>query len=149
MKQLSWLVPGLLILLWSCGNKKNTPDVSGVKVSLQTERFEQDFFALDTLHIDAHVCSRNPVAVMLAQEQIDVASRYAHEKWRIFIEPVLEFNFEAKVIDVELSSLSFIQDPQNRDRALELHSSLPSSDAPSSSLRVIAIGGSPCAKNAS
>ncbi len=29
--------------LWGCGNRSNAPDVSGVPISLQTIRFEQDF----------------------------------------------------------------------------------------------------------
>src|SRR5205814_4743033 len=29
------------------------PDVSGIAITLQSERFEKDFFAVDTLHIDA------------------------------------------------------------------------------------------------
>lgn len=47
------LIPGLLILLGisGCGNKE--PDVSAIKVELQTQRFEKDFFAIDTLHMDA------------------------------------------------------------------------------------------------
>lgn len=37
----------LLCTLFACGDK-NTPDVSGIKVALKAERFDQDFFALDT-----------------------------------------------------------------------------------------------------
>ncbi len=46
------LLFGLIIcvFLFSCGNK-NTPDVSSIKVDLKTQRFEQDFFALDTNNI--------------------------------------------------------------------------------------------------
>jgi hypothetical protein len=33
--------------LFACGDK-NTPDVSGIKVALKAERFDQDLFALDT-----------------------------------------------------------------------------------------------------
>lgn len=35
-------------LLFSCKSKNNIPDVSSVKVILETKRFEQDFFAIDT-----------------------------------------------------------------------------------------------------
>jgi hypothetical protein len=37
----------------SCRNQEKTPDVSNIKVELQLQRFEQDFFSLDTLHLDA------------------------------------------------------------------------------------------------
>ncbi len=43
---------GLLFLLicvfFACKNKDNTPDVSGIPVSLSLERFEKDFFLLDS-----------------------------------------------------------------------------------------------------
>lgn len=37
-----------VILIGSCGDKTDAPDVSGVKVDLQTNRFDEDFFSLDT-----------------------------------------------------------------------------------------------------
>jgi len=37
----------LLVLLASCGDNK-APDVSGIKIELQVERFEQAFFSVDT-----------------------------------------------------------------------------------------------------
>jgi hypothetical protein len=36
-----------LVGLFSCGGDRNVPDVSAVKIDLQTQRFENDFFALD------------------------------------------------------------------------------------------------------
>ena len=39
--------------LVACSNSKKTPDVSKIKVELTTQRFEQDFFALDSNHLDA------------------------------------------------------------------------------------------------
>src|SRR5215213_4432540 len=46
----NWLLLSLLALLASCNNKK-VPDVSGIKADLQVQRFEQDFFAIDTNNI--------------------------------------------------------------------------------------------------
>lgn len=43
---------GMILMVWGCGNRKNTPDVSNIKVPLQTQRFEQDFFNIDTNNID-------------------------------------------------------------------------------------------------
>ena len=37
----------------ACSSKKNIPDVSGITVSLKVERFEKDFFAIDTNHLSA------------------------------------------------------------------------------------------------
>jgi hypothetical protein len=38
----------LLIFIYSCKNKKNIPDVSNVNVQLNVQRFDKDFFSLDT-----------------------------------------------------------------------------------------------------
>lgn len=46
------LVLLIITALFSCKNK-NVPDVSGIKINLTVQRFEQDFFAIDTNHIMA------------------------------------------------------------------------------------------------
>ncbi len=43
----------MAVLLAACGSKKKIPDVSTIKVDLQTTRFEQAFFKVDTTNIDA------------------------------------------------------------------------------------------------
>ena len=48
----NWLSCLFVFFLFSCGNKKNTPDVSQVKVNLSVERFDKDFYALDTTHLE-------------------------------------------------------------------------------------------------
>lgn len=40
------------LLLFSCGQNRPLPDVSGIKINLTTQRFEKDLFAVDTLQID-------------------------------------------------------------------------------------------------
>jgi hypothetical protein len=37
-----------IAILAGCNNKKNTPDVSGISVDLAVERFDKDFFAIDS-----------------------------------------------------------------------------------------------------
>ena len=37
----------------SCSNDKNIPDVSNIQVNLHVERFDKDFFSMDTINIDA------------------------------------------------------------------------------------------------
>ncbi len=44
----------LFLLLFSCKNK-NIPDVSNIKVNIETKRFENDFFSIDTLQVAASV----------------------------------------------------------------------------------------------
>lgn len=52
MKQTCWLIV-LVILLGACSSKKSVPDVSGITINLKTERFEQAFFTMDTLQLNA------------------------------------------------------------------------------------------------
>ena len=44
---------GIAFLLFSCKTGDDTPDVSHIKVDLQVQRFEKDFFSADTNNVDA------------------------------------------------------------------------------------------------
>jgi hypothetical protein len=59
MKQKLLLIACVLFFAMGCKTKKNTPDVSGIAIALETERFEKDFFSIDTLHIDASLAALN------------------------------------------------------------------------------------------
>ena len=39
------------MILWSCKDHKKAPDVSAIKVDLETRRFEKELFSLDTNHL--------------------------------------------------------------------------------------------------
>ncbi|MEO7119731.1 MAG: hypothetical protein ABIY62_01465 [Ginsengibacter sp.] len=41
----------IFIVFFSCNTNKSAPDVSGIKVNLETKRYEQDFFAMDTTNV--------------------------------------------------------------------------------------------------
>ena len=45
-----WL-SSFIILILSC-NGRNIPDVSNIKADLELQRFDEDFFSVDTLRID-------------------------------------------------------------------------------------------------
>ena len=51
MRQSLYFLLLLVSLFVSCNNKKDTPDVSSIKIKLTTHRFEQDLFAADTNNI--------------------------------------------------------------------------------------------------
>ena len=51
MKKVSFLLL-LAFYLFACSSKKNTPDISNVKVNLEVERFDKAFFEMDTLQVD-------------------------------------------------------------------------------------------------
>ncbi|MFZ9387856.1 MAG: hypothetical protein ACO25B_08230 [Chitinophagaceae bacterium] len=42
------LIPLLALILLACNNKKGIPDVSGIRVEIPINRFDRDFFRLDT-----------------------------------------------------------------------------------------------------
>ncbi len=44
-----YLLP--IILIFSCKNSKNIPDVSGIKVNVGIERFDKDFFSIDSNNV--------------------------------------------------------------------------------------------------
>jgi hypothetical protein len=50
----------VIIAMAACTNRtKNAPDVSNIKVDLETRRFDQDFFAIDTTSLDASMNQLN------------------------------------------------------------------------------------------
>lgn len=44
--------PLLICILISCNNSNNKPDVSNIKVDVKIDRFDKDFFSIDTNHLD-------------------------------------------------------------------------------------------------
>jgi hypothetical protein len=47
----NWLVLLLAIAIIGCNNNRTTPDVSDIKVNLTLERFERDFFVIDSNNV--------------------------------------------------------------------------------------------------
>jgi hypothetical protein len=45
----------LVFIIAACRNDKNIPDVSNIKVDITVQRFEQDFFALDTNNLNQNL----------------------------------------------------------------------------------------------
>ena len=41
-----------IVVLLGCNSFQKTPDISAIEVPLTTVRYEQDFFAIDTLRLD-------------------------------------------------------------------------------------------------
>ena len=80
--------------LFSCKNGKDIPDVSGIKVNLESRRFEQDFFGIDT----------NNVAASLQQ----VLKKYPH----------FTPDFVANILGLDMDSLLIPFNPQ--DKAVSL-----------------------------
>ncbi|WP_439505331.1 hypothetical protein [Sediminibacterium sp.] len=47
----------LSILLFACNTNDKAPDVSGIKIQLQEQHFEEDFFTMDTLQLEASLAA--------------------------------------------------------------------------------------------
>ena len=45
------LYSSLILLLFSCQRRDDIPDISGIKVTLTTQRFEKDFFLIDSAQV--------------------------------------------------------------------------------------------------
>ncbi|MEP7319223.1 MAG: hypothetical protein ABI921_10785 [Panacibacter sp.] len=43
----------IAVCIYSCGDDKNIPDVSGIESKVQIERFDKDFFTIDTSNVQA------------------------------------------------------------------------------------------------
>lgn len=52
-KKLFFLGIVVVSMLFSCKGKKDVPNVSGIKINIELNRFDQDFFAIDTNQVTA------------------------------------------------------------------------------------------------
>ncbi len=50
-----FLLSGLVLCLLSCNNQEATPDVSHIKLAVEVQHFEDDFFAMDTTQLEASI----------------------------------------------------------------------------------------------
>ncbi len=48
-----WSLFIVIVMLVACNNKPDAPEVSGIKTDVQIQRFEKDFFAMDTTRLQA------------------------------------------------------------------------------------------------
>lgn len=53
MKKLTCFLITSLLIITGCKNEDSSPDISGVKIDLRLERFDRDFFSIDTTNIPA------------------------------------------------------------------------------------------------
>ncbi len=73
MKNFLPLLAVSAFLVCSCNSNKSKPDISGIEVKLQVERFDQDFFAIDTTNtvqsVD-EVAKKHPAFFPVFMQQI-------------------------------------------------------------------------------
>lgn len=93
------------IIFFSCKSKENIPDVSSIKINLETKRFEQDFFAMDTMNVAGSMKG------MLA-------------KYPDFL-PL----FTANILGLDLDSLLIPGNPQGQGVRMFIHDYMPMKDS--------------------
>jgi hypothetical protein len=84
----------LLLVLASCKDNHDRPDVSGVKVQVAIQRFDRDFFSLDTNHLSASLESlykKYPSFLPLYFEFLSPVNFIVHQNGKSYSEAVLEY----------------------------------------------------------
>jgi hypothetical protein len=93
------------IIFFSCKSNKNIPDVSSIKINLQTKRFEQDFFAIDTTKV--------------AQSMKIILQKY----------PDFLPLFTANILGLDLDSLLIPNNRQSQAIRMFIHDYMPVKDS--------------------
>jgi hypothetical protein len=93
------------IIFFSCKDNKNIPDVSSVKINLETKRFEQDFFAMDTTKVA--------------------------ESMKIILQKYPDFlpAFTANILGLDLDSLLIPNNPEEQAVRMFIHDYMPIKDS--------------------
>ncbi len=82
------------VLLFSCSDKNEEPDVSDIKIDVNIKRFDQDFFSIDTTRLDAEVQKlgeRYPSFLPLYFEYFSPVDFIVKQQGRSFTEAFTEY----------------------------------------------------------
>jgi len=93
------------LIFFSCKSNKNIPDVSSIKIKLETKRFEQDFFAMDTTKV--------------AESMKSILQKY----------PDFLPLFTANILGLDLDSLLIPNNLQTQALRMFIHDYLPIKDS--------------------
>jgi len=81
----------LIVLLISCNNSNNKPNVSDIKIDLKIERFDKDFFSMDTNHLSqslAELAKKYPSFLPLYSEFLSPINPMAKQEGKSYEEAV-------------------------------------------------------------
>src|SRR6476620_2013056 len=84
----------LLYILGSCNDKHDRPDVSKVQAHVEIQRFDRDFFSLDTNHLSTSLESlykKYPSFLPLYFEFLSPVNFIVHQNRKSYSEAVLEY----------------------------------------------------------
>jgi hypothetical protein len=93
------------VIFFSCKSNKNIPDVSSIKIKLETKRFEDDFFAIDTMKV--------------AQSMQSILKKY----------PDFLPLYTANILGLDLDSLLVPDNPQDLAIRMFIHDYRPIKDS--------------------
>ena len=92
----------LLLVLCSCGNNGGRPDVSAVQVHVNVQRFDRDFFALDTNQLSSSLealYKKYPAFLPLYFEFLSPVNFIVHQQGKTYSEAVLEYYRNMKSLE--------------------------------------------------
>lgn len=106
----------LILILISCNNSNNKPDVSSIKVDIKIERFDKDFFSMDTNHLDQSLNELNkkyPAFLPLYSEFLSPINPMVKQEGRTYEEAVRIYYRTIKpladVVEKKFSNLNNVQ----------------------------------------
>src|SRR5438067_1051101 len=107
----------LIILFVSCKHQKDVPDVSHIKVNVQIQRFDQDFFSADTNHLENAMTAlykKYPSFLPLYFEFFSPVNFMVQQQKKTYREAVLEYYRNIKPlyesVEKKFSNIQFIRD---------------------------------------
>ena len=92
MRLLSFAATALLII--SCTNSKTKPDVSDIKMTLNIERFDKDFFSIDTSNLNnslEQLYKKYPSFLPVYFEYLSPVNFIVHQQGKSYNEAILEY----------------------------------------------------------
>jgi hypothetical protein len=89
----------IIAFLVSCSNSKGKPDVSGISADIKVERFDQDFFSMDTSHLKEsldQLYKKYPAFLPLYFEYMSPINFIVHQQSRSYSEATVAYYRDIK-----------------------------------------------------
>jgi hypothetical protein len=106
----------VLFLLLSCNNKKGIPDVSNINVDVQVQRFDKDFFSIDTNNLQVsmdQLLKKYPAFLPLYFEYLSPVNFIVQNHGRSYSEAIREYYANIKpladAVDDKYESITEIE----------------------------------------
>lgn len=83
-----------ILFLFSCNNDTRTPDVSGIRADVNVQRFDRDFFSIDTTRLNASLDTlykKYPTFLPLYFEFLSPINFIVHQEGKSYSEAILTY----------------------------------------------------------